>query len=817
MSNKLFLSLFFTLVLNSKNGFIWDINHFSDNFMLMKKITSDFIPKLKVRQYMRVKFIEELSNNLCGTKKKFLIPYILFFNYLLTNIKKIENIEIIISKICILITEDPSFNNNSICIYYFCHLYREFIKITGNTNRYFNFEQYVEKVDGLLDTFEDYNEQLEFLESNIAFFGCYLNKNIESFSLSSQTIETLIKLYTKNFEKYAEFIINNFENLKEIYFKKDEAKILDNFKNNFSKTFAKIFYGSERKIYSKSSIKENTNFANLHNYLQNFSQIFIYLLKDISLGNLLFGYFEKYSEGLNEINDKLKEYSFSLLFLSIISKNLQNNFVIVLLKSILELIQKKLGNESDISFFFKILEYSKEKIYINEELVNKVIYLFICFLIQIIKKQQNEQSNIFLSFLQYFPDKYQKRIILRIITQMIESMKEYGNDNLRICFYKTINNVLNQRISENTTENKNNLMEIIRAETLIYILKNYYRDNIRDLFLESDYFFCAFLSYSLNNFKIEMDNDLEFRKNLYASIIHILYEHIIFTNGEIKISFIETLISSFFKYIKQYSCINPEDCYIIYTLIYLKIQKKERIKGNILLYKVVFVDYIISFYLIYILFKIYKLPPTIENIFISLIEKLKMIEKELAEIMSKFDFTQFSIGNSLEGWINLKYFINYLTESLNIFDSIIPGDKRNLNDLMNINYILFEGLFGKTTQIKIFFDSQKDKMTKGIKESNLEEFLKLWEKDCQNIKGDEIMISEYTYNEFFTNEKGDKLINKQISDMFDVNLIPKEGEEQSLKLEFTEESTNDNKENKTKFYIGEGIGFSSLINGKIEI
>ena len=385
------------------------------------------------------------------------------------------------------------------------------------------------------------------------------------------------------------------------------------------------------------------------------------------------------------------------------------------------------------------------------------------------------------------------KIIKHFLINISTKFKEIQNNNLKVKILVKLSDVLNKYIkyyNKNFTESPSpelsiseNIKYKLKKEEIIQLYQNFDLDN--DIFNENkntNYFifinyikffitFSHFLDY---NFVCEdIFKELSVRKKAFTKLINfVIYLDILSLEGEKSyVNDIIKLIKIILKIVEKNSIECFEDFQILCKIFgegLLKIYETINNYKNIDFHFLKLTYTVLIFFLIR-LKKIFRLPNSIIKIHKDIIEYIKVCNNDISNFLNEINFELFSIAKlTKKSYQDLK---TYLKNEKKL--EVEPKIYRQIID------IIFSKIFGKTSSLFIFLESQN---------------FKIINEDVK--KSDTVEITEGAINSFKTSIVQSNYLNEitlKFVDEKDSNFSLKKNEDSSQKLNLPKIS-EDNKD-----------------------
>ena len=318
------------------------------------------------------------------------------------------------------------------------------------------------------------------------------------------------------------------------------------------------------------------------------------------------------------------------------------------------------------------------------------------------------------------------KILKHFLFNMSVNIKEIQNTNLKIKILNKLTEILNKYIKiYNKNINGSHLLEIssyntdnhikykLKKEDLINLYRNFEIDNenIGDdkryyfFFIHYIKFVITFSSFIAYNFTCaEIFKDLSTRKRAFEKLIHFITQlEILSIQGEKSyVNDIIKLIKLILKIIEKYSIDCFEDFQILCIYFEDSLQKLSKIshKHKTIDFHFLRLSYTILIFILIQLKKIFRLPNSIVKIHKEIIDCISNCNKDISVYLNEISdniYTNSKLNKSV--YQDLKM---YLKEDKKF--EIEPALFRQIID------IIYSKLFGKTSSLFIFLESQNCKI-----------------------------------------------------------------------------------------------------------
>ena len=329
------------------------------------------------------------------------------------------------------------------------------------------------------------------------------------------------------------------------------------------------------------------------------------------------------------------------------------------------------------------------------------------------------------------------KILKHFLFNMSVNIKEIQNTNLKIKIYNKLTDILSKYIKiYNKKINESNLFEIssyntdnhikykLKKEDLLNLYRNFEIDheNIGDdkryyfFFIHYIKFVITFSSFLAYNFICaEIFKDLITRKKAFEKLINFITElEILSIQGEKSyVSDIIKIIKLILKIIEQYSIDCFEDFQILCIFLGDSLKKLSKIshKHKIIDFHFLRLSYTILIFILIQLKKIFRLPNSMVKIHKEIIDCISNFNKDISAYLDEVNdniFTNSKINKSV--YQDLK---KYLKEDKKF--EIEPKLFRQIID------IIYSKLFGKTSSLFIFLESQNCKILMNEEKNDINE------------------------------------------------------------------------------------------------
>ena len=405
-----------------------------------------------------------------------------------------------------------------------------------------------------------------------------------------------------------------------------------------------------------------------------------------------------------------------------------------------------------------------------------------------------KQSNNF-----YLFGNKKMKILKHFLFNMGVNIKEIQNTSLKIKIYNKLTEILNKYIKiYNKNINESHFLEISSYNTdnrIKYKLKkedllNFYRnfeidhENIGDdkryyfFYIHYIKFIITFSSFLAYNFTCaEVLKDLITRKKAFEKIIHFITELEIFSiQGEKSyVNDIIKLIKLTLKIIEQYSVDCFEDFQVLCIFFGDSLQKLSKIshKHKIIDFHFLRLFYTVLIFMLIQLKKIFRLPNSIVRIHKEIIDCIKNCNKDISAYLDEISdniYANSKLNKSV--YQDLK---KYLKEDKKY--EIDPKQFRQIID------IIYSKLFGKTSSLFIFLESQNCKILMNEEKKDINEI----------TEGNISSFANFNTQSNFINDISLKLVEEKENSF---SLKENEGESQRIKLPKGSEGYKDSNFNK---------------------
>jgi hypothetical protein len=391
------------------------------------------------------------------------------------------------------------------------------------------------------------------------------------------------------------------------------------------------------------------------------------------------------------------------------------------------------------------------------------------------------------------------KILKHFLFNMSVNIKEIQNTNLKIKIYNKLTEILNKYIKiYNKNINESHILEISSYNTdnrIKYKLKkedllNFYRnfeidhenigDDKRYYFFSIHYikFIITFSSFLAYNFTCaEVFKDLITRKKAFEKIIHFITElEILSIQGEKSyVNDIIKLIKLTLKIIEQYSVDCFEDFQILCIFFEDSLQKllKNSQKHKIIDFHFLKLSYTVLIFFLIQLKKIFRLPNSIVKIHKEIINCISNCNKDISVYLDEVSdniYTNSKLNKSV--YQDLK---EYLKEDKKL--EIEPKLFRQIID------IIYSKLFGKTSSLLIFLESQNCKILMNEEKNDINEI----------TEGNLSSFVNFNNQNNFINDISLKLVEEKENSL---SLKENEGESQRINMPKGLENNKDSNFNK---------------------
>ena len=377
------------------------------------------------------------------------------------------------------------------------------------------------------------------------------------------------------------------------------------------------------------------------------------------------------------------------------------------------------------------------------------------------------------------------KILKHFLFNMSVNIKEIQNTNLKIKIYNKLTEILNKYIKiYNKNINESHLLEVSSYNTdnrIKYKLKkedllNFYRnfevdhenigDDKRYYFFSIHYikFIITFSSFLTYNFTCaEVLKDLITRKKAFEKIINFITElEILSIQGEKSyVNEIIKLIKLTLKIIEQYSVDCFEDFQILLIFFGDSLQKLSKIshKHKKIDFHFLRLSYTVLIFILIQLKKIFRLPNSMVRIHKEIIDCIGNCNKDISTYLDEISdniFTNSKLNKSV--YQDLK---KYLKE-----DKKYEIDPKLFRQIIDI---IYSKLFGKTSSLFIFLESQNCKILMNEEKNDRNEI----------TEGNISSFVNFNTQSNFINDISLKLVEEKENSL---SLKENEGESQRIKL-----------------------------------
>ena len=468
--------LYFNKILK-ENTFDFTIKSYSENYNKIQKLSGNNFKKLCKKQKVRIGFIKKIKNDGKTNKKEDfqkLLYNIIIFTQLLDNKMKEDDfldddyneinkkqlntlkIELLSYGYYLFSKTDQYINKN--IIYHLSKLFFLCFKDNDVSNDYISIKEYINIINEIINdkSLEDEEETYIFIRDNILSLGEFFHYN-NKYSLSDEEIiNILIELYTIILFHHFEYLINNYDLIKENINKnvRNTTDKLMNFnlktnnKDNILPNITETF-----DIVNSSNLNIKNNYKDTQDINLIIESIYYFLkvsAPDINSGKNVLKIIGNKLKEKNEDN-KINDIIYLLLFYECCIKD-DEKITCGLLEYITDLF---LNDKSNIeinenNIYYDIILDSYYLIYKNETLSKQ--YIFLLSQIFIKENEKNLKKNILLS--QLIQIYHKKEIIMNKIIKLFF----YFLINISYYYKEKRNNINN---NDNIINNEDNNSIII--------------------------------------------------------------------------------------------------------------------------------------------------------------------------------------------------------------------------------------------------------------------------------------------------------------------------------------------------------------------
>ena len=482
---------------------------------------------------------------------------------------------------------------------------------------------------------------------------------------------------------------------------------------------------------------------------------------------------------------------FKIIYLFLVNKcKIENDKIIVI--SLLYYISDTIKEEKYKEQYYDIL-LQLFFLFNNEQIKQMIINLLSHTFIKDVEKQNSfdfiedmfgiSQTNSFNSF-----GVNKMKIIKHFLIKISKNIKEIQNINLRIKMLIKLTDIMDKYIkiynknsieipSNDMPSSDNQVKYKIEKDILMNMFHNFELDNDNfddDNNNELYYFFFInyikffnifFLFMSYNFICEELFKDLATRKIVFNKFINYITQLEIFSiQGEKSyVNDIINIMKLILKIIGKYSIECFSDFRILCSYFGNSLQKISKIsnKHKIIDFHILKLSYTVLIFLLIQLKKIFRLPTSIVKIHNEIIECIKNINNDISQFLNEINIELYSDSKlNKQIYQDLK---KYLKNEIKL--EIEPKIFRQIID------IIYSKLFGKTSYLFIFLESQNYKI------SSYEEG-----KKSENIDITEETIYSFQNINYQSNFANDINLNLKFMEERDSAVSPKKNEEHSQKL-----------------------------------
>ena len=494
--------LYFNKILK-ENAFDFTIKNYSENYHKIQKLSGNNFKKLCKKQNVRIGFIKKIKNDGKTNKKEDfnkLLYNIIILTHLLDNKMKEDDFlddnynEINKMQLNSLKTELLSYGyylfSNIIpeqyikknIIYHLAKLFFLCFKDNDVSNDYLSVKEYINIIKEIINdkSLEDEEETYIFIRDNILSLGEFFHYN-NKYSLSDEEIiNILIELYCIILFHHFEYLINNYDLIKENINKNvrnTTHKLMnfnlktinkDNILPNITETFDIV---NSSKINIKNNYKDTQDINLIIESIYNFLKV---SAPDINSGKNVLKIIGNKLKEKNKDN-KINDFILLLLFYECCIKD-DETITCGLLEYITDLFLNEKSNVeiNENNIYYDIMLDSYYLIYKNETLSKQ--YIFLLSQIFIKENEKNLKKNILLSQLIHIYHKKEKIMnkIIKLFFYFLINISHYYKEKIN-----SINN--NENIINNEDNNSiiiNNIL--INLNSLIKSLNNNEFSNINN-------------------------------------------------------------------------------------------------------------------------------------------------------------------------------------------------------------------------------------------------------------------------------------------------------------------------------------------------
>ena len=553
-----------------ENAFDFTIKKYDDNYNKIKKLSGNNFKKLCKKQIIRINFIKKIkkAENFCKKEDlQKLLYYIIIVTHLLEN-KMEEEVfaddnfnEINKNNIISLKTElllngyylsynmSLEQNNNKNIIYHLSKLFYLCFKDNVDSNNYINISTYINIISNIINgqSLEDEEESYLFIRDNILALGEFFYYNNKHILIEEEIINILIELYCALLIYHFEYLINNYNLIKENINKNvrnttDKLMNINLIINNKDKILPNI--SETFDIVNSSNINIKNNYKDTKD-INLIIESFYYCLKisaqDINSGKKLLNIFgNKLKEKNKDKDNKFTDIILLLFFYECSIKD-NENITCCLLEYMTDLFLKTQLNDNN-NIYYDIILDSYYLIYKNDTLSKQYISLLsqifmkenenncksanlLSQLIQIYHKKEkmmNKLIKLFFYFLINISYYYKEKI-----NGMHNDVDIVGNENNNSFIInnllKNLNSLIkNYFINNNEISNINKVNNNLVSSSTNNATYNVYNNNINLIKIEiNDYNLLIFHFFNFRNLKEENNiNDIEFYLYFHLCLIN---------------------------------------------------------------------------------------------------------------------------------------------------------------------------------------------------------------------------------------------------------------------------------------------------------
>ena len=603
--------------------------------------------------------------------------------------------------------------NLKLIIFYLANLFIYLFNGMNDINNYFQIENtYIKKIQMIMDnkrenTIIEDNEIYSFLKINLISLGNLFTTNNINFSITNETQLVLLNYYIRLLHELYPEIVNNYEIIK-----KKVTNQIENFLFTHSNTNSSNSISTNKNNNHIKNNKNNlyTDFQQIIDSLYNF---LTFIISDISYGSNLFEIMDRNIKSFMNDNEQINRFN-EVILIHLYEKCIEKDFSKFFIMTLIIYIQNKFYEDiKGNSQFYSDIFIKFYQLIMNDDILNeRCTKIFAKIFIKEINIIENNKSLI--SYLNpILKEKNDpKKIIVPLITNISFLFKEQNLKN-KLEIYKRCSLLLEKYSKEdmfNNTEKK----ETIDYENIKIIIINFntYNNSINELNTKNQLliinyfeFFLYLITFTESNFiNSEIKTNQSFKTKFLYDIFSFIYQLEIYSidSTEYLLLIIRFIKLLFYCFENNYIS-NLHDTCLIYKIMGQKYKKLLKIEYNDK--NLSYLPYLSYYILIFILIRlnqIFKYPNSFQTINNNIIEGINKINNDYYRIFKEIsiDNYQKTINNNLE--LFLKIFYQDLKTNFNYIYKI----QMNLNTFKRIIDIIYTQIFGYSSIINSFFDSQ---------------------------------------------------------------------------------------------------------------